>query len=159
MFTSKETRDFIQRSHRGSGRANLGNGFFRDSTKTNHSLTHTHSHSHSLRLANQFLPSFLSWLASAEGLEGVCQGRTAKESVPTPGSTHLLLRTPELHLAPANQYRHVHLRQHSARSRESQLLPHFNLSKSFVVLTKVQPLWGSVSLQVNWERSTLHGPL
>lgn len=48
----------------------LGNGIFQDSTKTNH----THTLSLSLRVANHFLPSFLSWLAPANELEGACQG-------------------------------------------------------------------------------------
>lgn len=50
----------------------LGNGIFQDSTKTGHSLSL--SLSLSLRVANRFLPSFLSWLAHANKREGACQG-------------------------------------------------------------------------------------
>lgn len=61
----------LQRSHRGHGRANLGKWHF---PRLHKNRSQTHALSLSLRVANHFLPSFLSWLARANEREGASQG-------------------------------------------------------------------------------------
>lgn len=139
MFTLKQTIE-IPSHPRGHtevvGGPTQGNGRFRDSTKSNHSLslTHTQSLLLSLRLANQFLPSFLSWLASAEGLE------SARESVLPAESLTSLAHIPA---APGTSQpvQVCPLREHWTERQEAWLWPHFSLSNSPVFLPKAPPLW------------------